>query len=53
MTQNSVLIALGAIVLAPGLLSAESEKVDYRKADSEIQARNAARMDRGGRIRVG
>jgi hypothetical protein len=52
MTERSVAILLSTVLLAPGLLWAGSGKVDYRKADREIQARNAARMDKGGRIRL-
>ena len=52
MTQRSVPILLIAVLLVPDLLPAGPGKVDYRKVDREIQARNAARMDRGGRIRL-
>ncbi|MGB2823534.1 MAG: hypothetical protein WBF17_21320, partial [Phycisphaerae bacterium] len=52
MPQRSILILLSAVLLVPGLLPAKPEKVDPRKLDGEIQAHNAARMDRGGRIRL-
>ena len=52
MAQRSVLISLSAVLLCPGLLPGKPAKVDYRKVDREIQAHNAARMDKGGRIRL-
>ncbi|HUS91649.1 MAG TPA: heparinase II/III family protein [Phycisphaerae bacterium] len=50
MPRRSLLIVLSVVLLAACLLPAGPAKVDYRKVDSEIQARNAARMDNGGRI---
>ena len=52
MPKRSLLIVLSIVLLVACLLPAGPAKVDYRKVDQEIQARNAARMDNGGRIRL-
>ena len=45
-------VMLTVLLLLPAMARAGAEKVDHRKVDREIQARNAARMDKGGRIRL-
>ena len=40
------------LLITASLAWAGAQKVDPRKVDREIQARNAARMDKGGRIRL-
>ena len=52
MTRRSVPIVAAAVLLAAGLLPAGPAKVDHRKVDRQIQSRNAARLDKGGRIRL-
>jgi len=41
-----------AALLTCATALAQSSKVDYRKIDRELQLRNAARLDNGGRIRL-
>jgi hypothetical protein len=45
-------LTLIAALLLPTVLEAGARKVDYRKRDRELQSRNAARLDKGGRIRL-
>ncbi len=42
----------GFVVFCACSLSAQEKKVDFRKVDDELQSRNAARLDNGGRIRL-
>ena len=45
-------VILLAVLMVPGVLTAGAKKIDHRKVDRELQARNAARLDNGGRIRL-
>jgi len=49
MTQRATLLA---VLLIPSLACAAAQKVDHGKIDRDIQAHNAARLDKGGRIRL-
>ncbi|NQT52301.1 hypothetical protein HQ576_09640, partial [bacterium] len=45
-------VMLLAVLMVPGVVTAGAKKIDHRKVDRELQARNAARLDKGGRIRL-
>ena len=50
--MSSRTVLLGVLCTTTLGWAAPKAKVDYRKTDRELQARNAARLDNGGRIRL-